>query len=280
MLNMWVLVTLFFSSLTDFTKHLFFKLHEKELCCCHITACECYHVIRLVSNNSYLTVSATWFCNLPQRSHLMWQHVCSYETAPQSCAGLLHVMMLRRFFKWWLRPFSTSCISQCVILQIFCLSVCRRPKWVLQPTPVLLMGDDNCLIAVGSTPCTMLEKKLKEGLVYLATTMRSAWSTRNVLPPCSLSCKRRFCPIHGGDSTSLYRKAMANWRGLIDWLADSLTDWLISKLNKTFFYIPLLYKDPGRNWCTLNKNSCIFGETFCLVNRSKLAAIRLLAIAK
>uniref|UniRef100_A0AAV2L2W4 Uncharacterized protein n=1 Tax=Knipowitschia caucasica TaxID=637954 RepID=A0AAV2L2W4_KNICA len=86
--------------------------------------------------------------------------------------------------------------------------------------PVLLISKDNCMIAIDKTPVTTFAStKLDEGLVYL---MAYYYAFHLTYPKCIstllsvLQTEILMDSIHDRDTTSTYKKAIAEWRSFTE----------------------------------------------------------------
>lgn len=100
------------------------------------------------------------------------------------------------------------------------LKTAEDPEGYLQQRPlscpVLLISKDNCMIAIDNTPVTTFAStKLDEGLVYL---MAYYYAFHLTYPKCIstllsvMQTEILMDSIHDRDTTSTYKKAIAEWR--------------------------------------------------------------------
>ncbi|XP_035806358.1 uncharacterized protein LOC111571818 [Amphiprion ocellaris] len=86
--------------------------------------------------------------------------------------------------------------------------------------PFVLVSEDNCMIAVGSTPVTTFDREdLYEGLLYV---MAYYYALHLTYPKCIstllsvLQTEILQDSIHDRDSTPSYKKALAEWKSFIE----------------------------------------------------------------
>ncbi|KAJ4923582.1 hypothetical protein JOQ06_021493 [Pogonophryne albipinna] len=86
--------------------------------------------------------------------------------------------------------------------------------------PVVLVSEENCMIAVGSTPLTTFQKvQFDEGLLYL---MAYYYAMHLTYPKCIstllsvLQTKILKDVIHERDTTQSYKKAVGEWKAFIE----------------------------------------------------------------
>ncbi|XP_034078667.1 uncharacterized protein LOC117550355 [Gymnodraco acuticeps] len=86
-------------------------------------------------------------------------------------------------------------------------------------SPILLVDDSNCLVAIGTTPITTFAKQdLHEGLLYL---MAYYYTIHLTYPKCVatilsvIQTEILKDTIHDRDATASYKKAMAEWKAFI-----------------------------------------------------------------
>ncbi|KAJ8371609.1 hypothetical protein AAFF_G00306740 [Aldrovandia affinis] len=85
--------------------------------------------------------------------------------------------------------------------------------------PVVVVSEDNCMIAIGSTPvATFDSERFHEGLLYL---MAYYYALHLTYPKCIstllsvLQTEILQDSIHEGDSTPSYKKAIGEWKSFI-----------------------------------------------------------------
>ncbi|CAL9700930.1 unnamed protein product [Knipowitschia caucasica] len=104
------------------------------------------------------------------------------------------------------------------------LKAAEDPERYLQQrtlfSPVLLMGMDNCMIAIDNTPVTTFPSaKLNEGLVYL---LAYYYTLHLTYPKCIstllsvLQTEVLEDSIHDRDATSSYKRAMVEWKSFTE----------------------------------------------------------------
>ncbi|KAK7150817.1 hypothetical protein R3I93_011927 [Phoxinus phoxinus] len=86
-------------------------------------------------------------------------------------------------------------------------------------SPVLIVSEDNCMLAIGTTPVTTFpQEDLHEGVLYL---MAYYYALHLVYPKCIatllsvLQTEVISDAIHGRDATSSYKKATLEWKKFI-----------------------------------------------------------------
>ncbi|KAJ8362464.1 hypothetical protein AAFF_G00373800 [Aldrovandia affinis] len=86
--------------------------------------------------------------------------------------------------------------------------------------PVVVVSEDNCMIAIGSTPvATFDSERFHEGLLYL---MAYYYALHLTYPKCIstllsvLQTEILQDSIHEGDSTPSYKKAIGEWKSFIE----------------------------------------------------------------
>ncbi|XP_056594473.1 uncharacterized protein LOC130413359 [Triplophysa dalaica] len=86
-------------------------------------------------------------------------------------------------------------------------------------SPVLIVSEDNCMLAIGTTPVTTFpQEDLHEGVLYL---MAYYYALHLVYPKCVatllsvLQTEVISDAIHGRDATSSYKKATLEWKKFI-----------------------------------------------------------------
>ncbi|KAK9977288.1 hypothetical protein ABG768_019109 [Culter alburnus] len=86
-------------------------------------------------------------------------------------------------------------------------------------SPVLILSEDNCMLAIGTTPVTTFPREdLHEGVLYL---MAYYYALHLVYPKCVatllsvLQTEVISDAIHGRDATSSYKKAISEWKKFI-----------------------------------------------------------------
>ncbi|KAJ8399644.1 hypothetical protein AAFF_G00410550 [Aldrovandia affinis] len=86
---------------------------------------------------------------------------------------------------------------------------------------VVVVSEDNCMIAIGSTPvATFDSERFHEGLLYL---MAYYYALHLTYPKCIstllsvLQTEILQDSIHEGDSTPSYKKAIGEWKSFIEW---------------------------------------------------------------
>ncbi|CAL8255009.1 unnamed protein product [Gadus morhua 'NCC'] len=86
--------------------------------------------------------------------------------------------------------------------------------------PVLLVDEDNCMIAIGNTPVTTFDrKKFHEGLLYLLGYYYCLHLTYPKFIATLLSVLQTEVlqdSLHDRDLTASYKKAIAEWRSFIE----------------------------------------------------------------
>ncbi|KAG7453302.1 hypothetical protein MATL_G00264740 [Megalops atlanticus] len=86
--------------------------------------------------------------------------------------------------------------------------------------PVLLVTEENCMIAIGCTPVTTFDSgRLHEGLLVL---MAYYYALHLTYPKCIstllsvLQTEILQDSIHDQDATPIYKKALAEWKSFIE----------------------------------------------------------------
>ena len=95
-------------------------------------------------------------------------------------------------------------------------------------SPVLLVGDGNCLLCIGTMPVFSFEKAdFAKGIMYL---MAYYYALHLTYPKCLstvlsvLQTEVLHDAMHDGDSTHAYRKSLAEWK-------DYLNQWVLQTFN-------------------------------------------------
>lgn len=106
-----------------------------------------------------------------------------------------------------------------------------------QGYPIVLLGEENCLLAIGPTPlCTFPREKFHETILYLMgcyyvfhlTYPKSSSTLLSVIQTEILQDA-----LHEGDITSSYKKAMAEWKAFIDW-TKNINQFFVAVVNCLF----------------------------------------------
>ena len=89
--------------------------------------------------------------------------------------------------------------------------------------PVVLVSEENCMIAVGSTPLTTFQKEqFDEGLLYLMAYYYYYYAMHLTYPKCIstllsvLHTEILKDVIHERDTTQSYKKAIGEWKAFIE----------------------------------------------------------------
>jgi len=87
-------------------------------------------------------------------------------------------------------------------------------------TPVVLVSEENCLLAIGTMPVLTFDRdKFEEGLVYL---MAYYYALHLTYPKCAstvlsvLQSEILDDAMHDGDATHSYKKSLAEWKDYLN----------------------------------------------------------------